>query len=221
MKVGIVEDHSLMADLLATLCRRDFNFDVVINETQGRKALAAMRRLKPELLLLDISLPDMDGLDLAEVVLRDLPATKVLVLSSLRDPVTVKRINTLGLHGFVDKRDQNVRVLRQAIGLVSQGTGFFSPVFQEVLGQLRRDPKAFHRVLSEYEGKVLAFIGEAKSDEEIARALGVTAPTIQSRRRDIMRKLGIHTTPKLIRYAIETGFTRTEYPPPKRKTDSS
>ena len=210
MKIAIVEDHSLIADLLTTLCRRDFKFEVVLTETHGKPALPLIRKLKPDLVLLDISLPDVDGLDLAETILRELPATRILALSSLRDPVTLKRVRELGIHGFVDKRDQNVRRLKEAIDLVSRGHEFFSPIVNEVIGPLRRDPKAFYRMLSEYEQKILGLIGESRSDEEIGVTLGIQPSTAQSRRRDIMNKLEIHTTPKLIRYAIENGFTRSE-----------
>lgn len=213
MKIAIIEDQTLIADLLATVCRRDFGFQVVVNETLGRKGLEAVRRHKPDLVLLDISLPDVDGLDVAEAILRELTGTKVLALSSLRDPVTLKRVRDLGLHGFVDKRDPNVQRLKQAIELVSRGHGFFSPVVNEVIGPLQRDSKAYFRILSDYEQQILALIGESKSDEEIAEILGIKPSTAQSRRRDIMNKLEIHSTPKMIRYAIDQGFTRHEHPP--------
>jgi len=213
MKIAIIEDQALIADLLAAVCRRDFKFTVAVNETHGRKGLELIKKHRPDLVLLDISLPDMDGLDLAETILRCLPETKILALSSLRDPVTLKRVRDLGIHGFVDKRDQNVRLLKEAIDLVSRGHGFFSPVVNEVVGPLNRDAKAYFRVLSDYEQRILGLIGKSKSDEVIAAILGIQSSTAQSRRRDIMNKLGIHTTPKLIRYAIDQGFTRREYFP--------
>jgi len=210
MRIAIIEDHSLLAELLATVCRRDFKFTVVACESEGRKGLARVLALKPDLVLLDISLPDADGLDLAAQILQALPLTRVLAISSLRDPVTLKRVRELGLHGFLDKREQNLNRLREAIRLVSQGHGYFSPVVNDVVGALNRDPKAFFRVLSAYEQRILALIGQARSDEEIAAHLKIRPNTAQSRRRDIMAKLGIHSTPKLIRYAIDNGFTRLE-----------
>src|ERR1700722_14556980 len=113
MRIAIVEDHSLIAELLATICRRDFKFDVVLIETRGREALSAIRKLKPDLVLLDITLPDIDGLVVAESILRELPATKVLALSSRRDPVTLKRARDLGIHGFVAKQNQSLELLKE------------------------------------------------------------------------------------------------------------
>jgi DNA-binding NarL/FixJ family response regulator len=217
MKIAIIEDHTLLAELMAAVCRRDFKFDVVITETLGLKGLAKVRLLKPDLVLLDLSLPDADGLDVAAAILQELPKTRVLAISSLRDPVTLKRVRDLGIHGFVDKREQNVKLLREAIRMVSQGHGYFSPVVSEVTGPLARDPKAYFRILSEYEQRVLTMIGHSLSDEEIAVKLKIRTATAQSRRRDIMAKLGIHSTPKLIRYATEQGFTRIDSfpkPPP-------
>ena len=217
MKVAIVEDYSLTADLLATVCRRELNFEVVINETHGRPALRQILDLKPELILLDVSLPDMDGLTVAQTVLRELPATKILVLSALRDPVTLHSVRQLGVHGFVDKRLQTVAMLKNAIELVSRGHFFFAPVVNESAATQRSDPRAFNRILSDYEQHILSLIGESKSDEEIATLVGISATTAQSRRRDIMRKLDLHSTPKLIRYAIEQGFTRPGYFPRESK----
>jgi len=145
MNIAIIEDHALFADLLAKLCRRDFKFDVVLVETQGLRALPVLRKLKPDLVLLDISLPDVDGLDIAKTILRDLPKTRILALSSLRAAVTMKRVRDLGIHGFVDKRIQNVGMLKEAIDMVSRGLGYFSPVFNETVGPLLRDPKAYYR----------------------------------------------------------------------------
>jgi DNA-binding NarL/FixJ family response regulator len=213
LKIVIIEDQSLIADLLATVCRRHFGFEVLAAETDGRSGLAAIRRLQPDLVLLDISLPDMDGLDIAEITLKEQPRIRIMALSALRDPVTFKRVRELGLHGFVDKREQTVPLLQEAIRQVSAGHTFFSPIMAEVIGALHQNPHSFHLVLSKYEQDILRLIGESKSDEEISAQIHIKPSTAQSRRRDIMKKLGIHSTPKLIRYAIANGFTRTEHFP--------
>ena len=85
-----------------------------------------------------------------------------------------------------------------------------SPVVVESSASLRRDPKAFIRVLSDYEIRILSLIGESKTDDEIAAVLAISATTVQSRRRDIMKKIDVHSTPKLIHFAIINGLTRPE-----------
>jgi DNA-binding NarL/FixJ family response regulator len=120
------------------------------------------------------------------------------------------QIQRVGLHGFVDKHEQRPEILTEAIKAVLGGRIYYTPIVNESSSSIRRDPKAFIRVLSDYETRILALIGESKTDDEIAAVLGISPATVQSRRRDVMRKLDIHTTPKLIHYAIVNGLTRAE-----------
>ena len=116
----------------------------------------------------------------------------------------------LSLAGFVDKNEQRTEVLTEAIQAVLSGRIYYTPIVNQSSASIRRDPKAFIRVLSDYETKILSMIGESKNDDEIALILGIRPATVQSRRRDIMGKLDIHATPKLIHYAIVNGLTRVE-----------
>jgi two-component system response regulator NreC len=206
--IGIIEDDRITSDLLAAVCAREFGALVVAREATGRAGLAAMRENRPELAILDISLPDIDGLDIARTLLAEQPGIRVLMLSALRDPLTLIRVRELGVHGFVDKREQSVAMLKGAIAAVLEGRTFYATIMTTVLTQLARDPHAFHRVLSDHEQRILMLIGNAYSDAEIAAAMAMRPATVQSRRRDIMSKLGIHSTPKLIQYASEMGFAR-------------
>lgn len=217
IRIGIVEDDRITSDLLAAVCAREFGASVVVQETDGARGLSEILKAAPDLAILDICLPDLDGLDIARTILTELPLCRVLMLSALRDPVTLMRIKELGVHGFVDKREQSVAMLKTAIESVLQGRGFFASIFSSVLTDLRRNPQAFHLVLSEHEQRILTLIGNAYTDDEIADAVGVKPATAQSRRRDIMNKLGIHSTPKLIQYANEMGFSRLgKYLPDRR-----
>ncbi|MDQ5978287.1 MAG: Response regulator transcription factor [Verrucomicrobiota bacterium] len=172
--------------------------------------LAAIRQRRPDLVLLDISLPDGDGLELAKLVIDEQPRVKILAISSHHDPWTMLQVQRIGIHGFVDKNDQRPAVLTEAIHAVLGGRVFYTQIVNQSSAAIRRDPKSFVRVLSDYEMRILSMIGESKSDDEIAAALNVASATVQSRRRDIMRKLDIHSTPKLIHYAIVNGLTRAE-----------
>lgn len=207
--VVVVEDQRLIAEFFRLHCE-SLGFEVVKHCTTVREGLAAIRKYRPTLVLLDLSLPDGDGLDLAPLALEEQPDLKIIAISSHRDPWSMLQVQRLGLHGFVDKHDQRPDVLTEAIEAVLAGRIFYTPIVNESSSTIRRDPKAFIRVLSDYETRILSLIGESKTDDEIAAVLGVSAATVQSRRRDVMRKLDIHTTPKLIHYAIVNGLTRSD-----------
>jgi DNA-binding NarL/FixJ family response regulator len=208
-KAVIIEDHRLFADFLGG-CLKEWGITVIADTASGMEGLQLVRQRRPDLLLLDLNLPDIDGLEVARQVLAECAEVKVLGISSHRDAWTMLQVQRLGLHGFVDKLDQSRDVLRQALETVLSGHVFYTRAVTESSARLRQDPKAFTRVLSDYETRILSLIGEAKSDEEIAAIIGISPSTMQSRRRDIMRKLDIHTTPKLIHYAITQGLTRPD-----------
>ncbi len=208
-RVVIVEDQRLVAEFLQFHCR-DLRLQVLRHCAGYIDGLAAIRELLPDLVLLDISLPDGDGLELARELIEELPRIKVLIISSHHDPWTMIQVQRIGIHGFVDKNDQRPEVLTEAIHAVLGGRVYYTPVVNQSSATIRRDPKSFIRVLSDYETRILSMIGESKSDEEIATVLNISPATVQSRRRDIMRKLDIHSTPKLIHYAIVNGLTRAE-----------
>jgi len=208
-RVVIVEDQRLVAEFLQFHCR-ELRLQVVKHCAGYVDGLATIREHKPDLVLLDISLPDGDGLELARLIIEEMPRVKVLTISSHHDPWTMLQVQRIGIHGFVDKTDQRPEVLTEAIHAVLGGRVYYTPVVNQSSATIRRDPKSFIRVLSDYETRILSMIGESKSDEEIATVLSISPATVQSRRRDIMRKLDIHSTPKLIHYAIVNGLTRAE-----------
>jgi DNA-binding NarL/FixJ family response regulator len=208
-RVVIVEDQRLVSEFLQFHCR-DLRLEVVQQCGSFEEGLAAIRLHKPDMVLMDISLPDGDGLELARMVIDELPRVKVLAISSHHDPWTMLQVQRIGIHGFVDKNDQRPEVLSEAMLAVLGGRVYYTPVVNQSSASIRRDPKSFIRVLSDYETRILSMIGESKSDEEIAVVLNISPATVQSRRRDIMRKLDIHSTPKLIHYAIVNGLTRAE-----------
>lgn len=208
-KVVIVEDQRLFAEFLQYHCR-DLRLEVMPPAIGFHEGLAAIRAHRPDLVLLDISLPDGDGLELARQVIAELPRVKILAISAHHDPWTMLQVQRIGIHGFVDKNNQRPEVVSEAVHAVLAGRVYYTQIVNQSSAAIRRDPKSFIRVLSDYETRILAMIGESKTDDEIAATLNVSPATVQSRRRDIMRKLDIHSTPKLIHYAIINGLTRAE-----------
>jgi len=212
INVVIVEDQQLLADFFGAHCE-DLGLKVRCRCGTCREGLAAIREHRPDLVLLDLSLPDGDGLELVRLLKTELKsaAPKILAISCHRDPWTMLQVQRLGLNGFVDKNEQCAEVLTNAIRTVLAGGAFYTPIVQKLSAAIRHDSKAFIRVLSEYEIQILSLIGGSMSDDEIGVVMGVRPTTIQARRRDIMIKLGIYAVPKLIRYAIANGLTRVDH----------
>ena len=210
IKLAIVEDQELFRRLLVDLCSKQFGYTVVCEAGSAAEALARVPPAKPEVLLLDLQLPDGDGLDVAEQLFERMPGLRVIALTSLHDEVTIHRIRELGIQGFVDKNAQRTETLREAIDAVASGRVYFAEVVQRVQQAMRSDPVGFVKVLSEREQELLQLLGRGLSNEEAADKMGLTAWTVHSHRRNIMKKLGVATQAELIRYALRKGFVRPD-----------
>ncbi|TVR46033.1 MAG: DNA-binding response regulator [Puniceicoccaceae bacterium] len=207
MTILIIEDQGLFREFLGKLCGRLFPGAEVLCERDGAVGLERSRTAEPDLILIDLNLPDMDGLQLMELLVAEAgPATKVLVLSSRRDPVAIERALRAGVDGYVDKVDQSIEVLEEAVKKVIGGGVYFSPVVVEVRRKLRADPLAFSKVLTAREQEILPLLGRGLSNEEAAGELNLSPATVLTHRRNVMRKLGLHSTCELIRYAQDNGF---------------
>lgn len=214
LRLLVVEDQQLFLELVVGLCERDFGFKVVATAGTGAEAVKLARETSHDIVLLDLNLPDMDGIDVATEIMADGREHRILALSSQIDDYTLHRVFTSGIQGYVDKNLQSTDVLKSAIQLVASGGVFFTPVVQEVRRALGRDPDAFSKVLSEREQEMLALLGRGLDDGEAAATLGVKPQTIHSHRRNILRKLNLSGTKQLIRYALDHGFVRQA---PRRK----
>ena len=210
IKLAIVEDQELFRRLLVGLCATQFGFTVVCEAGSMAEALARVPAASPEVLLLDLQLPDGDGLDVAKRLYELLPDLKVVALTSLHDEVTIHRIRSMGVQGFVDKNVQKPEVLRNAIEAVASGRVFFAEVVQQVQQAMRNDPQSFTKILSDREQELLQLLGRGLSNEEAAAQMGLTAWTVHSHRRNIMKKLGATTQAELMRYALRKGFVRQD-----------
>jgi DNA-binding NarL/FixJ family response regulator len=209
----IVEDQRLFLELMVGLCERDFGFEVAGTASSGEEAIRKAKTISPDLVLLDLNLPDMDGIDIANRLLDHEPDLKILAVSSQIDDYTLNRVIVSPIQGYVDKNFQSTEVLRQAIKAVVAGNVYFTSVVQETRRALGRNPHSFNKVLSEREQELLALLGRGLDDDEAGSQLGLTAQTVHSHRRNILRKLDLSGTKQLIRFALEHGFVRLNPPP--------
>ncbi|HTZ20897.1 MAG TPA: response regulator transcription factor [Opitutaceae bacterium] len=208
MKIIIIEDHQLVRDMLMGACIDSMPGVAVAGAGTCAEGVALCRQRQPDLVLLDLVLPDGDGLDQVDAILAGAPRAKIIALTSHADEFTLHRALRAKVHGFVDKNEQPLRLLREAIATVLDGRPYFSSVAQRVQASLRQDPAAFNKLLSDREQELLRYFGEGLSNEEVAARVGLTAGTVKLHRRNIMGKLDVHSTPQLMRYALEKGFTR-------------
>ncbi len=229
MKIVLIVDQAMFRDLLKKICREHFHLNVVGEAEDGASGLALCRKFKPDIVLLDLFLPDRDGIGMADELLAMDPDMRILALSSECDDYTLYRVLNSGMHGYVDKNRQSVEVLKHAIDEVIKGRVFFTEVVQQVRQRLRMEPKAFPKLLTDREQRVLEVLGSGLSNEEASRELKLSRYTVQLHRRNIMTKLGLHRTPDLVRYAVTKGFAKINAfreknaaspsgsPPPPRK----
>jgi DNA-binding NarL/FixJ family response regulator len=210
LKIVVIEDHALMRDLLLKACREAIQGSEVSGSRDAESGVALCGNIQPDVVILDLALPDGDGLDLLEELFAASPKCKVIGISGYTDEFTLHRAMHSKLHGFVDKNEQTVEALADAIRTVLKGERYLSPAVYDMHLSLRNDPVSFDKILSEREQSLLALFGRGLTNEEVAAKVGLSELTVRNHRCRLMAKLGIRTSPELIRYALEKGFTRPQ-----------
>jgi DNA-binding NarL/FixJ family response regulator len=207
MRIVIVEDHLMFREVLRKVCVAELKHEVVAEAGDGSRAIEIVGETRPDLVLLDLHLPRLDGFAVVESIRRIHPTVRVLVLSSHCDEYTVYRAERARVQGFVDKNTNSVETLKAAITAIADGGHWFSEAYLREKSARHKDPRSFDRILSEHERTILGMIGEPLTDIEIAHRLEIAVETAQKHRSKIMRKLGLTTTAEAARYARAHGFT--------------
>ncbi len=208
IKILIADDHFVVRKGLWSCLSGKTNFKIVGEASDGADAIQKVKELAPDVVLMDIDMPQKDGLEVTNVLRKESPNVKVLILSMQSNRDTVLRIIKAGARGYVLK-DAPTDELARAIETVNAGEAFFSaPVAQIALNQYLTDTDATKPLakLSERESEVVGLIAEGKSNKEIAMHLGIGVRTIETHRERIMRKLDIHSVAGLTKFAIANGL---------------
>jgi DNA-binding NarL/FixJ family response regulator len=201
-----VEDDSLWQASLSQALRVLPNVGRVESVATGQDALELAARMSPDLVLLDIVLPDCDGLHLAQDLARLPVRPRILFVTAMRDEFTLFTASQPGVAGLVWKSDGVFGQLGEAVRAAAAGEKYYSPEIRDALRRFRTDPKAFFKMLSPRELAVLERVAQGETDDEIAAHLGLSEHTVRSHRQHIMRKLDMPNAARLIHWAIRHGF---------------
>jgi len=207
--VLLAEDHAIMRQGLSALLNADGHFTIVGGARTGREAVKLAQTLRPDIILMDIAMPVLNGLEATRQILAADPKAKVIILSAHSDDEYVERMNNAGAVGFLEKQT-SAEILTKAIREVFKGNTFFSPSIAKRLHNLARDrvgfPKGNRPRLTSRESEVLQLVAEGSANKQVAAELGISIKTVEKHRQHLMDKLAIHDTAGLTRYAISAGI---------------
>ncbi|MBE0543346.1 MAG: response regulator transcription factor [Verrucomicrobia bacterium] len=210
--VLLAEDHQIVREGFRALLKGERDLKVIGEAETGRQAVAMVKKLGPDVVVMDIAMPLLNGLEASRQIRRDCPDTKVLVLSAHSDDAYVEQVAQLGAAGFLLKKTSSHN-LATAIREAHKGNTFFSPEIARRLNGLDRKTtdregnlKTKSNHLSSREIEVLQLIAEGKPNKQVAAEMGVSFKTVDKHRQHLMAKLDIHDIAGLTRYAISQGI---------------
>ena len=216
LTILLAEDHAVVREGLRSLLEISGEFKVVGEAETGAEAVALAGRTRPDVVVMDIAMPGLNGCEATRQILAHNPAARVLALSAHSDDEYVARMLAVGALGFVEKQSKGALLLR-AIRAVGRGTPFFSNgIVKRQLRNQRRNLElgmpASHRrsPLTAREQEVLQLVAEGCANKQIAARLGISIKTVEKHRQQLMDKLDIHETAGLTRYAISSGVVENE-----------
>lgn len=195
----------MFREVMRNVCGQELGYEVVGEADTAADAVRLLEIHRPDVVLLDLSLRDGDAFP----VIHAGGGTRFLVLSSHCDLYTVHRCERAGVDGFIDKGSNSIDSLRQAMTAISRGQRFFCATYQQIRAQLQTDPLSFHKILSDSEQTILSLIGHGCDDLEIAHWLRISPNTAKTHRSNLLKKLGVQSTPKLMAFAYAHGFARS------------
>lgn len=207
IRVAVVEDQRLVLELLAAILAREPDIAVVGTVQTGRQAIDMSSSLLPDVLLLDICLPDFSGIEVVRVVRKQVLGMRIIALSIHSEPDLVREALEAGARGYVLK-SAAVNELIAALRAVVGGSIYLSPDVAHVAVSVALTKGAFKGpTLGRREREVVALVAKAKSTREIAKQLGISPATVEAHRRNIMRKLSLHSVVELTKFALRHGLT--------------
>ena len=211
VQILLADDHTILRTGLRLLLEREPGFAVVSEASNGREAVEAVSRDRPDVVIMDIAMPLLNGIEATKRISAEQPKTAVIILSVHSDEAYILRALKAGARGYLLK-DSAEHDLIQAVRVVAAGKAYFSPAVSRILAddyvrQVRQqgveDP---YDLLTARERELLQLIAELKPTKEIAGLLGLSPHTVDTHRGNLMQKLNIHSIPEVILYAVRKGI---------------
>jgi len=211
-RILLVDDHQVLREGLLSLLEKQPDMAVVGDAGEGRTALQLVRDLQPDIVIMDVNMPGMDGIDATRLIARDYPKTKVLALSMYLRKAFVTEMFKCGAAGYVLKENAFVEIV-QAVRAILAGEKY---VCQKAAGLLVEEyvqrpagPVEEPR-LTEHEVRILRMLANGRTSKEIAHVTNASVKTIDAYRRRVMRKLGVGSVAEIVKYAIREGLTTVD-----------
>jgi two-component system response regulator NreC len=206
ISVLVIDDHVLVRQGLRCVLETDPEIEIVGEAGDGRSAAELAERLRPDVVLMDLTLPDIDGIEATRLIANRREGPNVLVLTMHSDDVSVRQSLKAGARGYLLKDADDVDLLN-AVKAVARGKSFFSPAVSKVLLSAYRADPGQHiednlALLTDRECEVLRLIAQGKRNKEIAVELSVSVNTVETHRKHIMEKLDLHNTAEIVRFAV-------------------
>ena len=205
-RILIADDHGIVRRGVRSLLGDRGDWEICGEVANGQEAVAEAQRLRPDMVLLDITMPGMNGLEATRAILKEVPGTKVMILTMHESEQVVREVLDAGAHGYILKSDADTDLVN-ALEAVRQGHPFFaSKISQMVLaGYLHpgsRQQRVSQGELTPRQREVVALLSSGKSNKEVAAALGISIKTAETHRSTIMRRLKLNAFSDLVRYAV-------------------
>jgi DNA-binding NarL/FixJ family response regulator len=214
LRILLADDHTVVRQGLRKVLEEHPEWQVVAEASDGREAVRQAEEHKPDVAILDIAMPLLNGVEVTRQIVRHIPGVRVLVLSMYADETYVAQVLHAGAAGYILKDSADVDLL-QAVSAVAEGKSFFSPAVARLMldGYVRQRSNENgvvdrYESLSEREREVFQLIAEGKVNKEIAALLSISTSTVETHRARVMEKLDVHSAVEIVLYAVRRGIIR-------------
>ncbi len=206
-RIVVADDHGILRKGLRFILERQEDMEIVAEASDGREAVSIAETLSPDVIVMDIAMPKLNGIEASAQILRKLPEVKIIILSMYADEEFLERVLGMGVKGYLLKDSAELDLVR-AIRAVASGKSFFSPAIAQNLAEnyirqvQQQGLRDSYEMLTEREREILQLLAEGNSNKQVATILGVSPHTVEAHRLHLMQKLNLHNTAEIVLYAV-------------------